>query len=140
MTTVHTLCAKENSALQQHQNDQEIKTNFDNKHVKRNFEILVVTKGAPEAVIEKCDRIKAGDNIQNAKIEHKQEIIQANNTLASNGLRVIGVAFKRQSVDEQIYKNIIENNMDTSLDSFKATHYTSTPNTVAYSSSCSVAI
>lgn len=69
----------------------------------------MVTKGAPEAVIEKCDRIQAGDNIQSAKVEYRQEIIQANNVLASKGLRVLGVAFKRLSVDERIYKNIIEN-------------------------------
>ena len=111
MTTVHTLCAKENSALQQEQqqNNQDIMTNRNRKNIKRNFEILVVTKGAPEAVIEKCDRIQAGDNIQSAKVEYRQEIIQANNVLASKGLRVLGVAFKRLSVDERIYKNIIEN-------------------------------
>jgi Ca2+-transporting ATPase len=84
-------------------------TNRNRKNIKRNFEILVVTKGAPEAVIEKCDRIQAGDNIQSAKVEYRQEIIQANNVLASKGLRVLGVAFKRLSVDERIYKNIIEN-------------------------------
>jgi len=111
MTTVHTLCAKENSALQQEQqqNNQDIMTNRNRKNIKRNFEILVVTKGAPEAVIEKCDRIQAGDNIQSAKVEYQQEIIQANNVLVSKGLRVLGVAFKRLSVDERIYKNIIEN-------------------------------
>ena len=75
----------------------------------------MVTKGAPEAVIEKCDRIQAGDNIQSAKVEYRQEIIQANNVLASKGLRVLGVAFKRLSVDERIYKNIIENTITTQV-------------------------
>ena len=72
MTAVHTLCAKENSALQQEQqqNNQDIMTNRNRKNIKRNFEILVVTKGAPEAVIEKCDRIQATASICVQRVVH----------------------------------------------------------------------
>lgn len=55
---------------------------------------LMFTKGSPELILERCDRIYSHDRQMEISTERKQEILQENDRMASNGLRVLGFAYK----------------------------------------------
>jgi P-type Ca2+ transporter type 2C len=55
---------------------------------------LMFTKGSTELILERCDRIQIQDHSQELSEQQKQEILEANNNLAANGLRVLGFAYK----------------------------------------------
>lgn len=57
-------------------------------------------KGAPETVLEKCDRILLDGEQKELTEERKQEIIDKNHDLARDALRVLGFARKDVSEDE----------------------------------------
>lgn len=54
----------------------------------------VYSKGAPEVLIEKCDRILINGQIKALQLEQKAAILGQNTTFASGALRVIGFAYK----------------------------------------------
>ena len=66
------------------------------------IEVLIITKGATETILQRCNRIKVGHKIIDANNEHKQKILQSNSNLASQGLRVIGVSFKEDMCDNVV--------------------------------------
>ncbi len=53
---------------------------------------LVFCKGSPELILELCNRIQVGDSIQPLATEHSQEILKANEAMAGQGIRVLGIA------------------------------------------------
>ena len=53
---------------------------------------IMFTKGSTEAVLERCSQIQIGENLES--ITNRQQIIKINDRLASNGLRVLGFAYK----------------------------------------------
>jgi Ca2+-transporting ATPase len=55
---------------------------------------LMFTKGSTESILERCDRILVRDNPQIITPAQRQEFIEINDRLASNGLRVLGFAYK----------------------------------------------
>ena len=55
---------------------------------------LMFTKGSTESILERCDRIFIKDSPQAITPEHKRELLEVNDRLASNGLRVLGFAYK----------------------------------------------
>lgn len=55
-------------------------------------------KGAPEVVLERCDRILVDGEEKALTDERKQEILNANSEFASNALRVLG--FANKSIDD----------------------------------------
>ncbi|MBW4652429.1 MAG: cation-translocating P-type ATPase [Kaiparowitsia implicata GSE-PSE-MK54-09C] len=55
---------------------------------------LLICKGSPELVLEQCDRVSIGDRPQPLTAEQHQQILDHNNHLASQGLRVLGFAYK----------------------------------------------
>ncbi|RMD45868.1 cation-translocating P-type ATPase [Candidatus Pacearchaeota archaeon] len=54
----------------------------------------VYTKGAPEAVVRRCDRILIGGKVRKIRKKDIERILEANNEFASKALRVLGFAFK----------------------------------------------
>ncbi|MDZ8187227.1 MAG: cation-transporting P-type ATPase [Nostoc sp. ChiSLP02] len=55
---------------------------------------IVFTKGSPELVLERCTHIQQGDESQPIATQQRQQILEENNQLASQGLRVLGFASK----------------------------------------------
>lgn len=55
---------------------------------------LMFTKGSPEIVLERCTKIQVSDHVEPITSEQRQHILDRNNELARNGLRVLGFAFK----------------------------------------------
>ena len=58
------------------------------------FPYLMFTKGSTELILERCDRIQINSNLEPIADAQKQEILETNDRLASNGLRVLGLAYK----------------------------------------------
>ena len=52
------------------------------------------TKGSTESILERCDRILIKENSASITDQQKQQILETNNHLASDGLRVLGFAYK----------------------------------------------
>ncbi len=55
---------------------------------------LMFTKGSPELVLERCQKIQYGDRIQGLTDEQRSQVLERNNQLAARGLRVLGFAYK----------------------------------------------
>ena len=55
---------------------------------------LMITKGSTESVLARCGLIQIGENHQQFSELQRQKILATNNNLASNGLRVLGFAYK----------------------------------------------
>lgn len=51
-------------------------------------------KGAPETVLERCDRIREGGAVKKLTEQRKQDILAQNEAFAGNALRVLGFAEK----------------------------------------------
>ena len=71
----------------------------------------VITKGAPDVLLEKCVR-QIGDTQNSTKILEKQLIQKENLKMAEKALRVIAVAYKDiEDLPQNIDTNNIENNL-----------------------------
>ena len=55
---------------------------------------FVFTKGAPDVIIDKCTQVYTSQGIIPLGKDEKERILGANNTMANEALRVLGVAFK----------------------------------------------
>jgi P-type Ca2+ transporter type 2C len=55
---------------------------------------LMFTKGSPELTLDKCTKIYVGNKSITITEQHRNEILAANNNKASQGLRVLGFAYK----------------------------------------------
>lgn len=68
--------------------------------------IVMYVKGSPELTLERCTHIQIGDRIEALTDQQRTRILDKNNQLAGNGLRVLGFASKgvnevpHQSEDE----------------------------------------
>ncbi|MDY6771476.1 MAG: cation-translocating P-type ATPase [Candidatus Nanohaloarchaea archaeon] len=51
-------------------------------------------KGAPEVVLERCDRIKIDGEVKELTDERREEVLDRNNQFAEQALRVLGFAYK----------------------------------------------
>lgn len=56
--------------------------------------LVLFCKGSPELVLERCQQIRVGGQVQPLTEEHRNQVLQTNNQLASRGLRVLGFAYK----------------------------------------------
>jgi Ca2+-transporting ATPase len=63
--------------------------------IQENGGYCVYTKGSPELVLERCDRIQKGGTWQELSETDRQAILGTNNRLAAQGIRVLGVATQR---------------------------------------------
>ncbi len=58
-------------------------------------DVRVAVKGAPEAVLDACTRIRSRDGERELADEDRQRVQEADSRLASRGLRLLGLAEKR---------------------------------------------
>ena len=72
---------------------------------------VAFTKGAVDSLTGVCDRVLEGDDIHQMNDEWKKSIIETNNNLAANGMRVLGVAFRPVNQSEVDEKKIEERNL-----------------------------
>ncbi|KNY29149.1 calcium-translocating P-type ATPase, SERCA-type [Pseudobacteroides cellulosolvens ATCC 35603 = DSM 2933] len=76
----------------------------------KNGERYVFTKGAPDIILDKCSNINAASEIKKITSAQKNEVMGANDTMASDALRVLGVAFKKLG-SGRLNKNEIERDL-----------------------------
>jgi P-type Ca2+ transporter type 2C len=55
---------------------------------------LMFSKGSPELILERCEFVQLGDRIQALSSSDRQQILDKNNELAGQGLRVLGFAYR----------------------------------------------
>ncbi len=55
---------------------------------------IMFTKGSPELTLARCSQIHLGKNVEQLTAEQRAKILAANDKMASQGLRVIGFAYK----------------------------------------------
>jgi len=58
-------------------------------------EHIAFTKGAPDTLLEVCTHVWVDDKIESLSPEYLKRIDEANNHLAQNGLRVLGLGFRK---------------------------------------------
>ncbi|NJO75243.1 MAG: cation-translocating P-type ATPase [Leptolyngbyaceae cyanobacterium RM1_406_9] len=56
--------------------------------------LILFCKGSPELVLERCQQIRVGGQVQPLTEEHRNQVLEKNNQLAARGLRVLGFAYK----------------------------------------------
>lgn len=79
---------------------------------KDNDTYIVITKGAPDVLIQRCTTYFDGYSIENMEYSKKKLIEDANNTMAKNALRVIAIAYKKiPTIPSSITSNQIEDNL-----------------------------
>ncbi|MFO7812781.1 MAG: cation-transporting P-type ATPase [Pelovirga sp.] len=70
--------------------------------------ILVAVKGAPEAVLECCDRLADGDELVELSPDTRNEWVEHNRSLAEDGLRLMALAYKEaDSKSTEPYADLI---------------------------------
>lgn len=68
---------------------------------------LVLTKGAVDSLLEVSDRVWTGGVTEPMNDHWRSRILKANNDLAQNGMRVLGLAFCQHERAEPIERNLI---------------------------------
>jgi Ca2+-transporting ATPase len=70
--------------------------------------LRVAVKGAPEAVISACTRVRAGDRTEPFDERRKEQWLERNTAIAADGLRVLALATKRaESRAEVPYADLV---------------------------------
>ncbi len=74
----------------------------DNKYMAVSYETpaegqITYLKGAPDVVLEMCDKYQENGEIQNLDKDSKDKFLEENHNLASEGLRMLAVAYKKKS-------------------------------------------
>ncbi len=73
---------------------------------------IVFTKGSPELVLELCTHIQQGDRSVLMTAQQRQQILEQNNQLASQGLRVLGFASKNLTkLSDRDFEDTAETNL-----------------------------
>ncbi len=88
---------------------------------KKGGETFVFTKGAPDIIINKCNRIYTPDGIVEMTPAIRRSILEINDTMAGDALRVLGMAYKKlitaelggkvKDPDNRNEKNNLENGL-----------------------------
>lgn len=68
---------------------------------------IVYTKGAPEKIINKCNKILVNGRVLTLTSREKKLILNINNKFASEGLRVLGFAYKKFKEKKHIEEDLI---------------------------------
>ncbi|RMF54757.1 calcium-translocating P-type ATPase, SERCA-type [Candidatus Woesearchaeota archaeon] len=77
-----------------------------NKDPKTSKEYVFV-KGAPEKVLEKCDRIIINNRTARLTPSSRKIILEKNNEFSRKGLRVLGFAYKEYKKGDELEKNLV---------------------------------
>ncbi len=56
---------------------------------------LLLCKGSPEFILEQCQTLQIGEAVKDLTPEHRRQILTGNDGMASRGLRVLGLAYRR---------------------------------------------
>jgi Ca2+-transporting ATPase len=77
-----------------------------------NGKFICMTKGAPDVLLEKCDRILTDGNIVSLSDEHKEEINASNSKMAGKALRVLALAYKEvDEIPREVTPDTLENQL-----------------------------
>jgi P-type Ca2+ transporter type 2C len=73
---------------------------------------ILFTKGSPELILDRCSNVVIGTEIAKITTSQRQQILQQNNQLAGQGLRVLGLAYREldqipQAKDDRAEQNLI---------------------------------
>ena len=109
MTTIHKLnnSIKNNSFYNDELSNGQVFINesvFENKN---ETSYRAITKGAPDVLIEKCNKIYVNGKIEPITIMQKNKIKNHNIEMANNALRVLGVAYKDTKEKNNFQKDLI---------------------------------
>ena len=72
---------------------------------------MAYVKGAPEIILERSTHIFRDGQVEKLSAKEKKDILEANEKMANNALRVLGIAYKYlpsvalEKVDEENYEN-----------------------------------
>jgi Ca2+-transporting ATPase len=58
-------------------------------------ELFAYVKGAPEVILQRCERILENGEVKDLTDERKEEILKTNERLASEALRLLGMTYKK---------------------------------------------
>lgn len=77
-----------------------------------NGERYVLTKGAPEIILQRCSRVEEGGEISEITEDNREEVLEELKNMTSSALRVLALAYKKidSSVDLED-KNGLENDL-----------------------------
>ncbi len=73
-------------------------------------ERLVFTKGAPDMIMDKCNRIYGSHGITELSAGMKKDILKVNDSMAADALRVLAVAYKQLNTGS-LFRNEIEKDL-----------------------------
>ena len=94
MTTIHTI----NREMLKQENNQLLRF-FDYLKIGSR---LAITKGAIDILLERCDHVLDGEEFFELDDEWRKRIIETHDKLASNGMRVLGIAYKNSLEEDEI--------------------------------------
>ncbi len=63
-------------------------------HTSPGGKVFAYVKGAPETILERCDRVLQGDKTTKLSKKERKHILETNETMAREALRVLAVAYK----------------------------------------------
>ena len=69
---------------------------------KKSNKMFIFSKGAPEILIEKCNRILLDGKIKKLDEKTKKDILEQNKKFASKALRVLGFAYREEKLPEKV--------------------------------------
>ena len=65
----------------------------------------IYTKGAVDSILERCDRVLDNGKIRKLKLEDKEKIAKSNSELGYDALRVLALAFKKDTQNNKKYSS-----------------------------------
>ena len=79
---------------------------------KNNDKYLAITKGAPDVLLKKCNKVLLNGGVKLLDTFEKNKIMKENDSMANDALRVIAVAYKElntipNKIDESIENNLV---------------------------------
>lgn len=74
-------------------------------------ETYAYVKGAPDLLLEKCDRFVSGGKVQRLTQKDRQRILEINNSFAEDALRVLGIAYRELPFLSQYATDSVEANL-----------------------------
>ena len=80
-------------------------------HRMQDGRVLAFLKGAPELVLAACDRVRGAGAEAELTAEERRRILQANEEMAGNALRVLGFAYREVREGTDVVEETIEKRM-----------------------------
>lgn len=66
----------------------------------RNNEVVIITKGAPDFLLDRCNRLRVGSNVVELTEQHRLQILGDVDSLSDAALRTLAVAYRPLESDE----------------------------------------